>query len=384
MPPPKPPRAKAAASGPSDPSRVSRGTFEPKKRKKNAPKTGSKNGSVLVVRSAIRPKTTTWSEHSTSSNKSVISDTSYRHVKTAIISCVREGEQASETHERKSEKIHAEGDENHVQSSENTNVSGINNAVKPHENPVAKSLEAKHTVVEIRNADRQKPAAISRKAEHTPPQNGKEGEKKAVAPSVFSHPEPTTAAALLVAEGVTPKRAGEYAQVFDCAQIERNIALGLHCGKKNPPGYLLTLIRDDPASRRIAPGSEADRVRRRERPAAALRGRIGPVQDLEAREPIPSAVSPPQPKQRASEAICGAFSGASEPPPEVEDPLGALSPEDRERYTQRAREEVLRANAWLGTSARENNPIMQAMIRRQLRTMLATTEMPASRGAPSG
>jgi hypothetical protein len=254
------------------------------------------------------------------------------------------------------------GNENHVQSKENVHVSEIDNATKP----------------------QGKAAAISRKSEHTAPENGKEKEEKAVAPSVSSHQSLPKAAAMLVAEGVTPKRAQEFAQLFDCDQIERNVALGLHCGKKNPPGYLLALIRDDPASRRVVPGSEADQVRRRERPAAR-RERNGPVQALEARGPVPSAVSPPQPKSRASEALCGTFSGVWEPVTGVEDPLEALPPEDRDRYTQRAREEVLRAKPWLGASVYEcNGPLMQAMIRTQLRAMLATTKAPASRGAPSG
>jgi len=382
--PPKPPRARVAASPASvAPSSVSQGTFKPKKRAKSEPKPGSKNGSALVVCSAIRPKATTWPERSTSGTNDCISGKSRRHVKTGILSRVREGEQACETRDAKSEKIHVQGDENHVQSSENANVSEIDNATKPHEKPVAKSLEAEHVVVENGNEKQGKAPARSRKAECTAPQNGKEGGKKAVASSVLSHPERTTAAALLIAEGVTPKRAGEFAQLFDRDQIERTIALGLHRTKKNPPGYLLTLIRDDPASRRIAPGSEAEQVRRRERPAVRCE-QNGPVKAREAREPVPGAVLPSQPKQRASEAMCGTFPGGSEPPGRVEDPLAALSLEDRDRYTQRAREEVLRANAWLGASPRESNPIMQAMIRTQLRAMLATTEAPASRGAPSG
>ena len=98
---------------------------------------------------------------------------------------------------------------------------------------------------------------------------------------------------------------------FNDGPIARTITLGIHRTKTNPPGYLLRLIQDDAASKRIAPGSEADQVRRRERPAVR-REQNGPVKALEAREPVPSAVSPPQPKQRASEAICGTFSAASE------------------------------------------------------------------------
>jgi hypothetical protein len=270
-----------------------------------------------------------------------------------------------------------------VKSSEYVKNNVIDNETKPQEKPVIQSLHGEHVTRKNDNEAQQKPAVITLHVEHTPPQNGKEGEKKAVAPSVSSHQPLPKAAALLVAQGVTPKRAREFAQLFDYEQIERNVALGLHRGKNNPPGYLLTLIRDDPASRRVVPGSEADQVRRRERPGAQ-RERNGPVKALEAREPVPSAISPPQPKSRASEAVCGTFSGVSEVAGGVEDPLEALSPEDRDQYACRAREEVLRANAWLGASPREGNPIMQAMIRTQLRAMLATTKAPASRGAPSG
>jgi hypothetical protein len=300
--------------------------------------------------------------------------------KISSISRVRVDEQASpEKHisKRASEAPKVKSEKIHVKPSGNVKKSVINNETKPHGKPVPKSIPAEQAARQNDNEKQEKATAINRKAECTAPQNGKEGEKKAVAPSVLSHPERTTAAALLIAEGVTPKRAGELAQVFDCDQIERNVALGLHRGKKNPPGYLLTLIRDDPASRRITPGSEADQIRRRERPAVR-REQNGPVKAREARESVPRAVLPSQPKQRASEAICGTFPGAK-------DPLEALSPEDRDRYTQRAREEVLRANAWLGAAVYEcNGPLMQAMIRTQLRAMLATPEGAVCRGAPSG
>jgi hypothetical protein len=324
-------------------------------------------------------KTTTWSPQSISSTKpdnrsrSVVSTTSS---KTSSISRARISKQANKAPLAKSEKIQ-------VKSRENVQKSLISNETKPHEKPEIKSHQAEHASVQNDTEKQKEPAAISRKAEHTTPQNGKEERKKAVTPSVSSHPEHTAAASLLIAEGVTPARARSFAQLFEREHIERTIAIGMHRTKNNPPGYLLRLIQDDAASKRIVPGSEADRVRQRERPAA-LRGQIGPAKALEAREPVPSVVSPVQPKQCASEAICGTFSGASEPPGGVEDPLEALSHEDRDRYTQRAREEVLRANAWLGGAAHESNPIMQAMIRKQLRAMLATTGAPASRGAPSG
>jgi hypothetical protein len=342
------------------------------------------------IKVSARPKSrfgsqnTSCSQQSISSTKpdngsqSVVSTTSSQ---TEAISRARMSKQvnkqATTLPKVKSEK-------NPVKSSENINVSEKKDAIKPHEEPVTKNIKAEQIAVQNDSEKQKETAAKAINTEHTAPKNGKEEKKKAVTPSVSSHPEHTAAATLLIAEGVTPARARSFAAIFEPERIERNIALGLHRTKNNPPAYLLRLIQDDAASKRIVPGSEADQVRQRER-SGALRGRIGPVKALEAREPVPSAVSPAQPKQRASEAICGTFSGSSESPGGVEDPLEALSPEDRDGYARRAREEVLRANAWLGASARDSHgPLMQAMIRTQLRAMLATPKAPASRGAPSG
>ena len=96
-------------------------------------------------------------------------------------------------------------------------------------------------------------------------------------------------------------------------RIARTIALGLHRTKTNPPGYLLRLIQDDAAAKRLVPGSEADRVRKRERPAV-LRSTIAPTKAVETREPVAPRVSSSQTAPRALEAIHGTFSGASEPP----------------------------------------------------------------------
>jgi hypothetical protein len=222
-------------------------------------------------------------------------------------------------------------------------------------------------------------------AKPTTRQNGNEGTGKAVPPSASSHPKPSAAAvAMLIAEGVTPARARCFASLFEPERIARTIALDLHRAKNSPPGYLLRLIQDDAAAKRIAPGSEADRVRQRERPGVA-RGRIGPEDARETREPVNADISPPRPPSRGSGAISGTFSGASEPPAAFEDSLRALPPEDRAFYARRAREEVFRATPWLGASARERNgPMMQAMIRKQLRVMLAVADTPTSRGAPAG
>jgi hypothetical protein len=285
--------------------------------------------------------------------------------------------QANESLKAKSEKAP-------VKSSKNMKKNVTNNETNTHKKPVTNNIKAEQPAVQNDNEKQRETVAISQKAEHTTPQNGTEEKKNAVTPSISSHLQQTTAAALLIAEGVTPARARSFAATFEPEHIERNVALGLHRTKNNPPAYLLRLIQDDAASKRIVPGSEADQVRQRER-FGALRGRIGPVKATGAREPVPSVVSPVQPKQRASEAICGTFPWVAESPGRVEDPLEALSPEDRDRYARRAREEVLRAKPWLGEVARTSNgPLMQAMIREQLRAMLTTTEAPASRGAPSG
>ena len=99
---------------------------------------------------------------------------------------------------------------------------------------------------------------------------------------------------------------------------------------------------------------------------------IAPAEAAEAREPVAPKVSSSEPPSRASEAVYGTFSGVSEPPAGGEDPLETLPPEERAFYAARAREEVLRANPWLGTAARERNgPMLQTLIRKQLRGMLA-------------
>ena len=257
---------------------------------------------------------------------------------------------------------------------------------RTHTKPPVKASETQKTPPKRQAPKPQaKPPAVPVAEKSTTRQNGNEGTGEAVAPSASSHPEPSaTAVAMLIAEGVTPARARSFAPLFESERIARTIALSLHRTKKNPPAYLLRLIQDDAAAKHIAPGSEADQTRQRECPGVA-RGRIGPENAREARKPVKADISPPRRWSRGPGAISGTFSGVSEPPAVFEDPLQALPPEERAFYARRAREEVFRATPWLGASARERNgPFMQAMIRKQLRVILAAADAPTSRGAPAG
>jgi hypothetical protein len=249
--------------------------------------------------------------------------------------------------------------------------------------PVTTSKKAEKVHPKTSEKPQENPSAVSVTEKSTTHQNGKEETKKAAPTSISSHLEHPTAADALIAEGVTPARARDFASLFEPERIARTIALGIHRTKTNPPGYLLRLIQDDAASKRVAPGSEADRVRKRERPAV-LRGKITHTEAVEAREPVAPRVSSSQTAPSALGAIYGTFSEASEPPAGVEDPLETLPPEDRDYYARRAREEVLRANPWLSAAVRERNgPMMQTLIRKRLQAITAA-EAPASRGAPAG
>ena len=180
--------------------------------------------------------------------------------------------QANESKKTKTEKIP-------IESSENVEISVTDNETKPQKKPVTKNKKAEQAAVQNDNEKQKETAAISRKTEHTAPQNGKEEKKKAVTPSVSPHPEHTAAAAVLIAEGVTPARARSFAAIFEPEHIERNVALGLHRTKNNPPAYLLRLIQDDAASKRIVPGSggrSGSATRTLRRIARTNRARKGP------------------------------------------------------------------------------------------------------------
>ena len=132
--------------------------------------------------------------------------------------------------------------------------------------PVTTSEKPRGTQPKITPKPQAKPTAPSVAKKPTSPQNGKEETRKPLPTSSSSHPERTTAAEALIAEGVTPARARDFASLFEPERIARNITLGLHRTKTNPPRLrLLRLIQDDAASKQVSPDSEADRVRSRER-----------------------------------------------------------------------------------------------------------------------
>ena len=237
--------------------------------------------------------------------------------------------------------------------------------------PVTASEKPREAQPKMIQKTQAKPTATSVAKKSTTPQNGKEETKKTIPASISPHPEPTTSAKALIAEGVTPARAHAFTSLFEPERIARNITLGLHRTKTNPPAYLLRLIQDDAASKRVPLGSEADQVRKHERPGIQ-RGTIAPTEAVEAREPVPPRVSPSQSAPRVLEAVSAPFPAGSEPLAGVDDPLALLPPEERASYARRAREEVLRATPWLGAAARERNgPMMQSLIRKRLRAMLA-------------
>jgi DNA-binding MarR family transcriptional regulator len=130
--------------------------------------------------------------------------------------------------------------------------------------------------------------------------------------------EKKTVVEQLIAEGVTPPRARSFADLFGPQRILRNIRIGLHRAKHNPAGYLITAIQHDYAAGHIKPGSEAERVRKRELPG----GRIAPP-ELISTSP---AQSTPKPQTVADD---------------VAQRYGELAAEQQSAYESRAQESLL-------------------------------------------
>jgi DNA-binding MarR family transcriptional regulator len=142
----------------------------------------------------------------------------------------------------------------------------------------------------------------------------------------------------LIAEGVTPPRARSFADLFEPQRILRNIRIGLHRAKQNPAGYLITAIQHDYAANRIQPGSEAERVRNRERPG----GRVVPA------ETIASASSP----QRTSEPQIVVD--------DVPQHYSELTTEQQSAYESQAQESLL---STIGGIVNRQGVIFGAMVR---------------------
>ena len=211
----------------------------------------------------------------------------------------------------------------------------------------------------------EKPVVQSLTGKYTTFQTVKEKERTPIAKGIPSHSTTQqNATKLLAAQGVTPARAVAFARLYDHERIEQNIRLGLHLDKKNPPAYLLRLIQDDAAARRISPTSEAARIREQERPTV-----------YRSRSEALTIQPPPQVTSSLPKTPEKALPKASEPPNPIEEYLTSLVPQDCARYEQRAREKVLRANAWLGENPSSSNPMVQILIRKQLEQMRASAQL---------
>jgi len=157
---------------------------------------------------------------------------------------------------------------------------------------------------------------------------------------------------LLVAEGFEPGCAASFARCFDRERIARNIALGRHRrpGVQSPGAYLRGMIQRDDAAAVLDPRSEA----------AAVRVAIEPRTASSTTAPT-----------RAS----GAASTAAGAPPPIASArtceLDGLSPGERERLTQRARDEVRRRHAFLGARVLDAwGPLLEAATTRTMRELV--------------
>jgi len=189
--------------------------------------------------------------------------------------------------------------------------------------------------------------------------------------------------ALLVAEGFDPGSAASFAASFERERIARNIALGRHRrpGVQSPGAYLRGMIQRDDAAAAIDPRSEA----------AAFRGatpmrRISTGEGAVVRATEPRAASttasPTMSTRRAGAASTSTAPGA--PPPIVRARTCAfdgLSAGERERLTQRARDEVRRRHAFLGARVLDAwGPLLEAATMRTMRELVhGTVPMGAAR-----
>ncbi len=155
----------------------------------------------------------------------------------------------------------------------------------------------------------------------------------------------------LISEGLDRKAAIQLAKIFvgRPGLIARNIALGEHRTKANPPGWLTTAIRGDYASARISVGSEADAVRRAERPVRAMPSRPQNA-EIPSRTPLTAAPKPPP-------------IATKKPEPEIQ-----ISPETQARLSARAWEEIRKTHAYLGTFS-QTHPVIRGAMSRTIRRL---------------
>lgn len=158
----------------------------------------------------------------------------------------------------------------------------------------------------------------------------------------------------LMAEGLTPVAATNLARAFASRPgvIARNITLGEHRTKANPPGWLTTAIRGDYASVRVSPDSEAAAVRRSEQPSVPRSRPASPPGEKAVRTLPPAALW-----QSVPLAIAPSKATSMD-----------LSPETRERLTVRAWEDVRKTHAYLGIFSQEH-PVIRGAISRAVRKL---------------
>lgn len=246
------------------------------------------------------------------------------------------------------------------------------------EKPVGKSFHA-HDVNKFTNENEQKRLVQKGQSHESITLRKLKEEKEKPTSITISKRSPLTASQqqsqkILIEQGVSCGPARSFALLFDHDHIARTIALGIHCEKRNPPAYLLQLIRDDAVSKHIVPDSEADLARRRERPPT-LYGRYEPIIPA-----ITIANTPKKPIPCPIEHVVLSIEAT-----EADQCFAALTVSEKAIYQQCARQEVLRANPWLGDGVQSTGPLMEAMIRRQLRIMLrAETKHPQRADTISG
>jgi len=177
--------------------------------------------------------------------------------------------------------------------------------------------------------------------------------------------------ALLVAEGFDPGSAVAFAASFERERIARNIALGRHRrpGVQSPGAYLRGMIQRDDAAAALDPYSEAAAVR-----GATPMRRISTGEGAVVRAASPTA-SPTMSTRRAGAASTATAPGA--PPPIARTrtcEFDGLSPGERERLTQRARDEVRRRHAFLGARVLDAwGPLLEAATMRTMRELVQST-----------
>jgi len=175
---------------------------------------------------------------------------------------------------------------------------------------------------------------------------------------------------LLVSEGFEPGCAASFARCFSRERIAANIVLGRHRrpGVQSPGAYLRGMIQRDDAAAAIDPRSEA---------AAAVRGATPMRRISTGKGAVVRATEPRAASSTASTRLTGAAATttAADARPPIASArtceLDGLSADERERLTQRARDEVRRRHAFLGARVLDAwGPLLEAAATRTMRELV--------------